>query len=142
MICLEIFVNGERRTVAGAMTADAISAEIALYPGAQHTWLRVDGEVMPEGQPSADAEWLSQQLTIGDRVEVRLVEMDIPTAPVLTRTEPSADASDSIPFVCAFCNKDPTQTKGMLSSRKASICQDCVRYLYQVISEDDDNSAD
>jgi ATP-dependent protease Clp ATPase subunit len=40
-------------------------------------------------------------------------------------------------FVCAFCGKDPQQTEGMVASRKAMICRDCICYLYEMISEDD-----
>ena len=138
MICLEIIVNGERRTLAGAAAAQTISAEVCTYPELQQAWLQVHGEVMPEGQPEADADWLSTQLSVGDQVQIRLIETDEPVSPQLTRVEPTAPASDEIPFVCGFCNKDATQTEGMVASRKAMICHACIRYLSDIVKEDDD----
>ena len=136
MICLEVIVNGERRTIAGVAAAETISAELCTYPELSQSWLQVHGEIAPENQPNADASWLTAQLSVGDRVEIRVIENDSPTAPSLSRTEPILPASDAIPFVCAFCGKDNTQTEGMMASRKAMICRDCVRYLYEIISED------
>ena len=137
MICLEVTINGERRTVAGVASAQTLYAEVCTYPELKDTWLQVDGEITPEDQPPADAHWLSAQLSVGDQVEIRIIESDQPSAPKVTRIEPTASASDAIPFVCAFCGKDHHQTEGMISSRKAMICRDCVCYLYEMITEDD-----
>ena len=137
MICIEVTINGERRTVAGTALAQTISAEICTYPELQQSWLHVNGEVVPVDQPGADADWLTAQLSVGDHVEIRVIESDSPALPTLTRADPTAAASDTIPCVCAFCGKDAAQTPGMMASRKAMICHDCIRYLYDIVSEDD-----
>ena len=116
MICLELIINGEARTVAGAASAQTISAELCTYPELNQSWLRVSGDLVSEDQPDADANWLTTQLTVGDHVQIRVVETDSPSAPTLSRTVPTAAASDEIPFVCAFCAKDARETQGMVAS--------------------------
>ena len=136
MICFEVIVNGEQRVVAGATSAETLTAELCTYPELQQTWLRVTGDLVPEGQPPADADWLTAQLLVGEQVQIRVIDTDSPTAPKLTRIEPTAPATDDIPFVCAFCGKSPLETEGMVSSRKAMICHDCIDYLYEMTNED------
>lgn len=140
MICLEVIVNGKRSTVAGVASAQTLSAEICTYPGLHQSWLEVYGEVVPDDQPEVDAEWLSTQLSVGDKVQIQLIESDDPSTPKLSRIDPTAAASDDIPCVCAFCGKDSQQTEGMVASRKAMICRSCICYLYEVVSDDDEES--
>jgi ClpX C4-type zinc finger len=137
VICIEVIVNGQRRTIAGASAAETIETSILTYPGLQQSWLRVTGEVVSGDQPTADAEWLTMQLSVGEKVEVQIIETSNPVAPNLSRTDPTLPASDEVPFVCAFCGKDPQQTEGMVASHKAMICRDCICYLHEMISEDD-----
>jgi ClpX C4-type zinc finger len=137
VICIEVIVNGQRRTIAGASDAQTIETSLLTYPGLQQSWLRVNGEVVSGDQPTADAEWLTMQLSVGDKVEVQIIDAGNPVAPNLSRTNPTLPASDEVPFVCAFCGKDSQQTEGMLASRKAMICRDCICYLYEMVTEDD-----
>jgi hypothetical protein len=134
MICLEINVNGQRRVVAGDAAADEINATISLYPDLKEGWLEIAGSVVPEDQPVADARWLAAALSAGDVVEVRLVDSEQVSAPSISRTAPGAPATDSIPLLCAFCEKSHEQVSGMISSRKAMICPECVGYLHDIIS--------
>jgi hypothetical protein len=138
VICLEINVNGQRRVVAGGATAEVINATVSLYPGLKEGWLEVAGSVVPEDQPVADARWLAAALSAGDVVEVRLVDSEQAAAPNVSRTDPTARATDSIPLVCAFCDKSHDAVPGMVSSRKAMICPECIRYLHDIINADDD----
>ena len=69
-----------------------------------------------------------------------IFESDDPSTPKLSRVDPTAAASDDIPCVCAFCGKDSQQTEGMVASRKAMICRSCICYLYEVVSDDDEES--
>lgn len=137
MIGLEILVNGQRRAVAGVDDAELLTARISVYPRVNDGWLEVSGSVSPADQPPADASWLSAALTVGDRVEVRLVESDQAQAPTLSRTDPTAPANDTIPMVCAFCEKGPPVAEGMVSSRKAMICRGCVEYLHEMLTSSD-----
>jgi len=136
LICLEVNVNGQRRVVAGVEAAEVINATVSLYPGLQEGWLEVSGSVVPEQQPAADARWLAAALAAGDVVEVRLVDSEQAVAPTLSRTVPSDRASDGIPLVCAFCDKTHDEVPGMIASRKAVICPECVGYLHDIISAD------
>jgi hypothetical protein len=137
VICIEVIVNGQRRTIAGASDAETIETSVLTYPGQQQSWLRVNGKVVSGDQPTADAEWLTMQLSVGDKVELQIIDAIKPDAPNLSRTNPTLPASDEVPFVCAFCGKDSQQTQGMVASHKAMICRDCICYLYEMISEDD-----
>jgi hypothetical protein len=132
--CLEVNVNGQRRVVAGIAAAEVINATVSLYPGLNEGWLEVAGSVVPDNQPVADASWLAAALSAGDVVEVRLVDSEQPAAPNVSRTDPTALATDSIPLVCAFCDKTHEQVSGMVASRKAVICPECIGYLHDIIS--------
>jgi hypothetical protein len=134
MICLEVNVNGQRRVVAGDAAADVINATISLYPDLKEGWLEIAGSVVPEQQPVADASWLSAALSAGDTVEVRLVDCGEASAPSISRTDPRARATDSIPLLCAFCDKSQEQVSGMVASRKAMICPECIGYLHDIIN--------
>lgn len=137
MICLEISVNGQRRVVAGDAAAEVINATVSLYPDLKEGWLEIAGSVVTEQQPLADARWLAAALSAGDVVEVRLVESEQAEAATLSRTAPSARATDRIPLVCAFCDKSHEEVTGMVASRKAVICPECIAYLHDIISADD-----
>jgi hypothetical protein len=136
VICLQVNVNGERRLIAGVEAADVINATVSLYPGLKEGWLEVAGLVNATDQPSADARWLGAALAAGDVVEVRMVESGEAAAPTVSHTDPTAPASASIPLVCAFCNRSPQEIEGMLTSRRAAICPECVAYLHDIISGD------
>lgn len=134
VICLEVNVNGQRRVVAGIAAAEVINATVSLYPALNEGWLEVAGSVVPDNQPVADASWLAAALSAGDVVEIRLVDSEQPAAPNVSRTDPTALATDSIPLVCAFCDKTHEQVSGMVASRKAVICPECIGYLHDIIS--------
>ena len=137
MICLEISVNGQRRIVAGDAAAEVINATVSLYPDLNEGWLEIAGSVVTEQQPPiADALWLAAALSAGDVVQVRLVESEQAEAATLSRTDPTARASDRIPLVCAFCDKSQEEVAGMVASRKAMICPQCIAYLHDIMSAD------
>ena len=140
VFCLEINVNGQRRVIAGAPAAEVINATVSLYPGLHEGWLEVAGSLLPTDQPVADARWLAAALAAGDVVEVRLVDSEEAAAPKVSRTDPTARATDAIPLVCAFCDKSHEEVAGMVSSRKAVICPECIGYLHDVIHADDEGS--
>lgn len=134
MICLEVTVNGSRLALAGAADAESVSVTLTLYPNLEEGWLDVTGVVAPGEQPLADARWLSSAVTAGDALQVRLIESAQPSAATLVRTDPDASATDEIPLVCAFCEKTPVESAGMVASRTAMICHDCIRYLNEMIA--------
>jgi len=137
MICLEIEVNGTARVVAGSATAESVTASVGVFPGIEESWLRVTGDVFPDNEPVADAQWLGQQLKVGDTVIVRVVDSGSPTPPAtLTRTDPSVTTTDSVPLVCAFCGKSHEETQKLLVSAKAVICDECVRSLHQILVDE------
>jgi hypothetical protein len=133
LISLEIFVNGQRRTVAGMTDAELLNATISLYPNVKDGWLDVSGSVTPGDQPPADASWLTAALAIGDTVEVRLTDSSDAQAPKLSRVDPNVRATDGVPTVCAFCDKTHLEAVGMMSSRKAMSCRSCVEYLHEMM---------
>ena len=137
MICLEISVNGQRRIVAGDAAAEVINATVSLYPDLNEGWLEIAGSVVTPQQPTADALWLAAALSAGDVVAVRLVESEQAEAATLSRTDPSARATDRIPLVCAFCEKSQQEVAGMVASRKAMICPQCIAYLHDIMTADD-----
>jgi hypothetical protein len=59
--------NGLRRTIAGASAAESIETSVLTYPELQQSWLRVNCEVVSSDQPTANAEWLTMQLSVGDK---------------------------------------------------------------------------
>jgi hypothetical protein len=137
VICLEISVNGQRRIVAGDAAAEVINATVSLYPDLNEGWLEIAGSVVNPQQPVADALWLAAALSAGDVVQVRLVESEQAESATLSRTDPTARASDRIPLVCAFCDKSQEEVAGMVASRKAMICPQCIAYLHDIMTADD-----
>ena len=141
MICLEVEVNGEGRVVAGATSAESVLASVGIYPGIKESWLRVTGDIYPNNEPVANAHWLGRQLQVGDSVTVRVVDSDSPTPATLSRTDPSVIATDSLPLVCAFCAKNHAQAQKLLLNTKTVICDECIRYLHQILVDEGLGSA-
>jgi ClpX C4-type zinc finger protein len=138
VLCLEVTINGEQRVLAGVAMAETLNASVTAHPGFNQAWIKVDGEIAPEGQPNADAHWLTSSASVGDIVQIRLIECDNPTTPSLGRIDLEAKPvpTDGIPFVCGFCGKEPKDVEGMLAGRKAMICRGCLRELHAIDCED------
>ncbi len=141
MLCLEVSVNGEKKTLAGTADAETVNAAIRIFPGLGQADVHVTGDIVPEDQPGAEATWLLTALKRGDEVTVRLVESDNPSPPLLGRTDPGAGATDSIPRTCAFCSKPHTEVDAMIASTNAHICHGCVRVLYEMVTDADGESS-
>jgi hypothetical protein len=138
MLCLEVTINGEQRVCAGVAMAQTLSASVTTHPGFNQAWINVDGEIAPEGQPNADAHWLTSSAAVGDVIQIRLIESDSPTKPSFGRSNLEAKPvpTDGIPFVCGFCGKEPKDVAGMMAGRKALICRGCLRDLHAIDCED------
>jgi len=129
-------VNGETSVLAGDGAAETISASIELYPSFKESWLRVDGDVVSDNSPSADASWLSRKVSVGDTVVIRIVEADVPAPPALSRSDPRVEAVDGVKLVCAFCGKSHMEIQKMYAGTKAVICNECVGLLHQMATAD------
>ena len=136
MLALEVELNGERVTTAGVAHAERIDAFVTICPGMKESWVRVSGEVVPDHNPSADAFWFHRALAHGDRVTIRLVESAKPVVPRLTRSDPSVEATDSVPFACSFCGKPSTEIERMWAGPKAQICNECIQMMHEMSVED------
>jgi hypothetical protein len=139
MLCLEVVINGEQRVCAGVEMAQTLNVSVTAHPGFNQAWVHVNGEIVPEGQPTADAHWLTSSAAIGDIVQIRLIESANPTKPSIGRSNSQATPvpTDGIPFVCGFCGKEPKDVESMLSGRKAMICRECLRDLHAIDCEED-----
>lgn len=135
MICISVTVNGVPLTIAGAPSAQSIDAALSLYPELQEGWLRVVGETDEGNEPSAHAHWAATPLKLGDVVELRLVDSSQPAAPRLGREDPTAKATDSIPFICGFCGKTAVEVEGMTAGTRAMICHGCVHMIHDMLSD-------
>ena len=136
MLCVSVEVNGEV-VVAGAASAETISATVNVYPSVGECLVRVTGDVIPlDDSPPADAAWLSKRLNLGDTVVVRLVESDNPAVPTLSRSDPNVAGSDSVKLVCSFCGKSHLEIQKMYSGLKAIICNECIRLMHQMAVDD------
>lgn len=137
MLCLEVSLNGQRLAVAGIADAESLTASVNVLPGFNECRVEVVGNVDPEGQPPLEAQWLSVPVELGGRVEVRFFESDTPTRAKLHRFDPTVQASDGVPLVCAFCGKDQDAVQGaMIAGRNAVVCHECVRFLGELVTED------
>ena len=135
MICVSVSINGVPRTVAGALSAQLIEASVSIYPGLQEGWLRVVGETDQGDQPQAHAHRAAAPLKLGDVVEFQLIESSQPSAPRLGREDPTAGASDSIPYICGFCGKPALEVEGMTAGTRAMICHGCVRMIHEMLTD-------
>lgn len=135
MLSLEIRINGTLVTTAGVADAEKIEALVALYPGIQESWVCVSGDVVPDDNAPADASWFHRGLSQGDTVTIRLVDSVAPSAPNLTRSDPSVESTDAIPFACSFCGKPNTEIESMWAGRKAQICNECIQLMHKMSLE-------
>jgi hypothetical protein len=136
MLCLSVEINGEVTTVAGAVSAETVTASVEIFPSVGESWLRVSGDVVSDDVPCADAQWLGQALKVGDVVVVRLVQSDAPVAPTLTRSDANVSGADGLQLVCSFCGKSQAQVKKLYAGTKAMICNDCLGFMQQIAAED------
>ena len=93
MICLEFSLNGEEKIVAGDANAGVVTAMTIAYPKTRECGVTLFGEVLPQGQPVANASWFNRTLKVGDVVTIRVVESDHPAAPKISRSDPVAGKS-------------------------------------------------
>jgi hypothetical protein len=136
MLSLEVAVNGVRVTTAGVIDAEKIEAAVTICPGISESWVRVAGDVIPDKNPPADASWFHRPLAQGDSVTISLVDSPAPSEPTLTRSDPSAAPTDSIPFACSFCNKPNTEIERMWAGPRAQICNECVQFMHETAIAD------
>lgn len=136
MFALEVEVNGDRVVTAGVEGADKIDATVTICPGIKESWVRVAGEVVPDSNPPADAFWFYRAMSPGDRVTITLVDAAEPNPPKLTRSDPSLEATDDIPFACSFCGKSAVEIEKIYAGSKAQICNECIQFMHGMAVED------
>jgi len=136
VLSLQVEVNGNRVVVAGCADAGNIDATVTIFPGLGESWVRVAGDIFPAANPPADALWLQRAILQGDRVTITLVDSAEPTTPTLTRSDPSAEATDEIPFACSFCGKLSIEIEKMYAGLKAQVCNECVQFMHDMAVED------
>jgi hypothetical protein len=130
MLCLHVEVNGVENIVAGVASAEMVSANVTVYPALAESWVKVSGEMIKEGIAPIDASWLSKKLNVGDTVVVRLTDAVNPTPPTLTKSDPSAEATEGVTMVCSFCGKPHLEIQRMWAGPKALICNECISFMY------------
>ena len=94
MIAFEVFINGQKRFTAGGPEYQTLNAALALI----HTQLPKPDDVTilfstsginPE--PLLVGSWPTEELTVGDRVEIRVVEVAKVDAPESVETPERGD---------------------------------------------------
>lgn len=97
MIAFEIFVNGQKRLTAGGDDYDSFTAVLTLLrlplPKPDDTTVRLDtNATTPE--PVRIALWPALELTVGDCVEIRVVDVATADAPESMQTPARGDEND------------------------------------------------
>lgn len=84
MLCFEIRVNGGAPTVAGDPDASVLTA-IATYARRRH---ELDFTVGGLDDRTSHLDWVKVSLSIGDMIEIRVVESDCPSEPLWRHEDP------------------------------------------------------
>ena len=100
MICFEVFVNGQRKCVAGVAERGVLTTILSWVKRDRHEadegdWTEGDVEEMRlsvggltrHGEDSLHLEWLKERLAIGDEIVVKLVDRPACDTPISGRTD-------------------------------------------------------
>ena len=86
MRAFEIWVNGERVCVAGSEHTNVLNATITYLSRRQEFDMRV-GAIITDDDPRKYAYWVKRTLSIGDVVELKIVEVPEADDPIERKSE-------------------------------------------------------
>jgi len=98
MIAFEVFINGQRRFTAGGADYQALNALLGLIrlplPKPDDTAVTFSASAMTP-EPVRVALWPTADLAVGDRVEIRVVDVATVDAPESVQTPERSDDDDA-----------------------------------------------
>jgi hypothetical protein len=140
MKCFEVKINGARVCTAGVedgvltailsfvkqQDASKEAPEDQVRDRPESLDIRVGGLENIEPGASAHVEWLTQGISVGDEVTIRIVETPICDEP----------KSKEITYIeCSFCGKKQSEVQKLIAGPGVHICNECVGDSSKALAE-------
>jgi hypothetical protein len=140
MKCFEVTINGRKLCTAGV--EDGVLTAILSYvkresvssdapeaqPGdnTESLDIRVGGLENIEPGISAHVDWLTQDISIGDEITIKIIDA----------TSCDEPASKEITYVeCSFCGKKQSDVHKLIAGPAVYICDQCVGHCFKAVVE-------
>ena len=136
MMCLDLWINGERRCRAGAPEADLVEVKIDLLPLDRTVAVSVSGSIPADGAYNHFASWCSCEAVLGDAIDVRIVEASEADSP--TVAEHGVGSVEDAPNwgpICLFCGHSYMDVDAMIRGKRGFICKPCVAQVSSLLTE-------
>lgn len=132
MKCFEVTINGKKVCTAGIGDDGVLHANLALLKREDQDAeselldLRVGGIANVEPGVSEHVEWLYQDLSVGDEVNIKIIESSECDVPLSQETQY---------LQCSFCEKKQSEVSRLIAGPQVYICNECITTCSQVIAE-------
>ena len=138
MKSFEVTINGKKQCTAGVGQNGVLTAILSFVKGtraSQETQqdsesesldIRVGGLANIDPGTSEHLEWLNQELSVGDEVTIKIVE-------VLECDEPKTKETSYLQ--CSFCGKKQAEAQKLIAGPGVHICDECVNEALQALIE-------
>lgn len=139
MLCFEVWVNGEKRYVAGHQRMHNIQTTVACRPNAEEAHIFTSVSARDENDRFKDHRWSNIPLRQGDQVTVKITDSPPDEADQVVRYGASFYENDHKVTTCSFCGRSDKEVSHMLTHPGANVCNDCIVTLYDILDQEKEN---
>ncbi len=131
MQCLDVTINGKKLGLVGRIDAEALFAVVAAHQVPNHCDIELTAALPLRDGRATYASWGSHPFTLGDRIEISVVEAeDADPGTVVVHGQGAQDDAASAQWpLCSFCGRSLHEVHTMSSGRRAQICDSCIDEL-------------
>lgn len=134
MLCLELWINGERKCRAGAHGADFLQASVQLLPLDKEAGVEIVGNLPAEGRFEDFLAWETFGLSVGDEIVLRMVEADDADPATVAQHGAGVVEEPRSGPICLLCGKSFTETESVIRGKKGFLCAECIRSASESLS--------
>ena len=91
-LCFEVRINDGPAVISGRAGISVLSSTLTFVSSSNELELRVGGLASAGTHDNEFLEWIKQDLKIGDRVSIRIVESDSLSAPIAVERDDPGDS--------------------------------------------------
>jgi hypothetical protein len=135
MLCYEVWVNGERRYLAGHNQMNSLQASLYATKLGGPYYLAVRAEVQSSESLKEDARWPFSPVKVGDEVRIKLLESESADQPEKMVSFGTKFHEGEKILYCSFCGQNQEQAKRLVAGFGANVCSDCFKLLEEIFSE-------
>ena len=142
MICFEVRINGIQKYIVGSDEAEEFTACVYAAPKLKppHVAIDISGFIANVKEHPHELRWDDINLKVGDEINVKIIESDIPDKPKKTLYEHGVDNSDeqAHSMLCSCCGKSQSETNRILRSSNVTLCEECVVSFTEILKDKKD----